>query len=307
MIKNTLAKKLNKNWKKNLFYISLIALPLLQFIIMYIVVNINSFVLAFRSYDAITRKWSWVGFYNFKNLFYDISTLPQLTHGFKNSLMAFAVRIIVGIPLALIFSYYIFKQFFGYKLFRILLFLPSVISAIVLIIMFKYYADALIPTILKKYFGIKMTGLLSDKETIFSTVLFFNIFISFGVSVLMYTSAMTSISTSSFEAAEIDGAGEFRQFALIALPQIVPTIAVFVTTTVATLFTDQLNLYSFFEAGAGHRYYTIGYYIYRSIQKATTYAEYPIISALGICITIVVAPLVLFIRWLFNKLDPMKV
>ena len=54
--KFSVAKK--KEW---LFYALMAALPILQFIIFYVVVNANSLVLAFKSYDRDTNVYGWVG------------------------------------------------------------------------------------------------------------------------------------------------------------------------------------------------------------------------------------------------------
>ena len=56
-------------WKKWLFYGCLIVLPLLQFAVMYVGVNFNSLIMAFRIYDFETDHWGWVGFQNFKDIF----------------------------------------------------------------------------------------------------------------------------------------------------------------------------------------------------------------------------------------------
>ena len=59
-----------KSAKSLWFYIAILALPVLQFCVFYIAVNINSFVLAFRNItlDGETKKYvfSWT-FDNFKN------------------------------------------------------------------------------------------------------------------------------------------------------------------------------------------------------------------------------------------------
>lgn len=57
------------NRRDILFYIALMAFPVLQFTVFYIVVNANSILLTFRSYDTMTGTVSWVGFENLKEAF----------------------------------------------------------------------------------------------------------------------------------------------------------------------------------------------------------------------------------------------
>ena len=299
-------KKRGKNLKSWLFYASLITLPLIQFCVMYLYVNFNSLVMAFRSYDMDTNSWSWVGFANFKSLFYDIKTLPELTYGFKNSLISWAVSLAISLPVSLFFAYYIFKGFRFSKAFRILLFVPSVISVSILTIIFKYYAETFMPQVLNGILGTRLRGFLSNKNTVFTTILFFNIFIGFGVSVLMYTGAMNGISESVIEAAKLDGVNTIQEFFCIVFPQIIGTVSVFLVTGIAGIFTNQLNLYSIFHSEAHARVYTIGYYLYRTIQQSTSYAQYPYCAALGSLVAVIVIPIILLVRWVLNKLDPLE-
>ena len=55
--------------KKLLFCLCVIALPVLQFMLCYVYVNFNSFILAFTKYDKITDTTSFAGFDNFELVF----------------------------------------------------------------------------------------------------------------------------------------------------------------------------------------------------------------------------------------------
>lgn len=296
--------------KKWAFYGCIIALPLAQFLIMYVYVNINSFLLAFRQYDPNTKTWTSLNFENFKMLFTDPVIKGYLQYAVPNSLKAWVTKVLVGTTLALAFAYYVFRKGIGSKFFRIALFLPSIISATVLITIFKFYVDDFISELLKAPLKEFLPGypkrLYSNKLTQFGTVLFFNIFVGFGSNVLMYTSAMTSLSDSIFEAGKIDGVNAFQEFFLLVLPQIVGTISVFFITGLSAIFVDQLNLYAFANHQAKNYSYTVGYYLYRSIQQAgSNYQSYSIPAALGMLITVIVAPIVLLARWGLQKIDPL--
>lgn len=299
-------KKKKGSWKNALFFWCLIGPALLQFAVMYVFVNFNSLLMAVRAYDIDSNTWSFIGFKNFEALFYDFSHLPELRDGLQNSFIAWGVSIAITLPLGLLFAYYIAKKFFGAGVFRVILFLPQIISANILVIIFKYYADAFLPTIINETFGTKLFGFLSQKESQFPSILIFNIYISFGVSVLMYTGAISAISKSILEAAELDGVNTVQEFILIVLPQIVGTVSVFVITGITVIFTNQLNLYSIYHKNAPSHLYTVGYYMYREIQAASSYAVYPKMAALGIVITVVVAPLIIGMRRLSKKLNPLE-
>ena len=160
-------KKKKGNWKNTLFFWCLIGPALLQFLVMYLFVNFNSLLMSVRAYDIESNTWYFIGFRNFESLFYDFSHLPELRDGLQNSFIAWGVSIAITLPLGLLFAYYIAKTFFGAGVFRVILFLPQIISANILVIIFKYYADAFLPTIINDTFGTKLFGFLSQKESQF--------------------------------------------------------------------------------------------------------------------------------------------
>ena len=307
--KQNLLKRKNRfsKIKKTLFFVCLIILPLTQFALMYVGVNINSIIMSFRKFDPLANEWSWNGLNNFKQVFNDLKYLPELTHGIWNSIIAFLIPFVIGVSLNLLFSYYIYKRRFGYKFFRIMLFMPSIVMAVIMATILKYYADRFVPDILNTIFNTNLTGFLSNKETIFPTLLIFSCYCGFGVPTLMYVGAMDAISPGVMEAATLDGAGEMRTFFSIVLPQIIPTISVFVTTSVAAIFTNQLSLYSFYGSSLPYQDISvIGYYMYRGVALATSYAEYPTLAALGLLCTAVTAPAVLLIRRFMERINPMN-
>ena len=153
---------------------------------------------------------------------------------------------------------------------------------------------------------IDIIGLISEKEYVLPTILFYNVFIGFGTSVLMYSNAMSGLNDSVIEAAQIDGVNSFSEFLYIVFPQIFSTVSVFLTTAVAGIFNNQLNLYSFFKDGSDY-VSSVGYYMYKEVAKAGgDYAVYPKLAALGLMTTAIIAPLVLIMRKIFTRIDPME-
>lgn len=101
----------------------------------------------------------------------------------------------------------------------------------------------------------------------------------------------------------MDGASPLQEFFKIVLPMIYPTITVFVTVGIAGIFTNQLGLFSFFGSSADVELYTFGYYLYKNVQGASV-ASYPYLSALGLLMTLVAAPITLAARCLMERFGP---
>ena len=292
----------NKQKKDIVFCLILLALPLIQFSVFYIGVNINSFVMVFQRYEvnAETGIGSYVfnGFKNFdtmiKQIYYDGIFLGAL----KNSLLAFVLVTLVGVTLALVFSLYIYKRMPLSSTFRVLLFAPSILSAVVTVTMFRYFVEDVIPVL----FHLEQ-GLLANQDTKFGTILFFNVWIGFGTQVLMYSGAMSGIDPSITEAARLDGAGPAREFFSIILPLIFPTLQTFLVAGVAGLFINQVNLLEFSGLWSEAKYMTVGYYLFKNAQSASS-GELPLLATYGVSLTLIAAPLTLLTRKLLDKYGP---
>ncbi|MBQ2986625.1 MAG: sugar ABC transporter permease [Tyzzerella sp.] len=304
---NKKRKKMGRG--KTIFYWSILAFPLLQFIIFYVGVNLNSFALAFQKFDYSGNGYTFVGFenlfQNFLDVFKEFQEAKYLQTAVWNSVLVFILGLVIGLSLGLLFSYYIYKKCALSKFYKTILFLPYIISSITLVIIYKYFVEQAVPEVVLKLFNIEMDGLLSNQNTEFGAILFFTIWTGFGVQTLIYSSSMSGISNEIVEAAKMDGITPLKEFLFIDIPIIAPTISVFVVSSVATLFVNQMNLFNFYGAEAPYGIYTIGYYIYRGVSAAgTTLSDYPYYAAFGLVMTMITIPITLIVRKVMNKLDP---
>lgn len=308
MILKSAHKKLGASDKKNILFICLVAaLPVLQFLIFYVGVNINSVIMAFQRYEIDESTniggYAWNGLDNFRRAFSELTRTGNMLRALGNSCVYFLVSVLVGITVSLIFSYYIYKRRKCASFFKVMLFLPSIISSIVLIIIFKQFANFAVPDIVGKIFGVNIGSLLNTDKTAFGTVLFYCIWFGCGSNVLIYLGTMNGIPESLVEACELDGANAFQEFIHVTLPSVYPTVSTFVITALAALFTADMGLYSFYSAEASYSIQTIGYYLLRE-TRAASFAGYPYLSALGIIFTAVTIPLTILLRKALEKFGP---
>jgi multiple sugar transport system permease protein len=164
---------------------------------------------------------SFVGLDNFIKAFHD--------ERFLNSLKVTAIFTGIEVPVqvlgAVVIAAFITKNNLKNKFFRAIYFLPVICSATVIGIMWRMILHSNIgfitATLQSMGFG-KINFLNSPKLTIF-VVAFISIWRSFGISVIIYVTAIQQVSVSLYEAAEMDGAGKVTQFIHITLPSIRPT------------------------------------------------------------------------------------
>ena len=186
---------------------------------------------------------------------------------------------------------------------RVMLFLPSIISSIVMVILFRNLVDNFIPAVVLRLGGEEVLGLLADHNTTMIVLIVYGILMGFGTNVLLLSGAMSAISTSITEAAQIDGANRWREFWHIVFPQVFPTFLTIFIISVANLFSNQLNLFSFYGAHADAQFSTIGYILYKRTLSAS-YAEYSDLAAIGIILTLIIVPITLGIRKFLEKVGP---
>ncbi len=281
-----------------LFYISFVGLPVIQFCIFYLAVNFKTIIFAFQKYDIYTNSYTFAGFENFIRFFKGDSqvwggkVMPSL---FSNSLILYACTLGLGTTLALMFSSYIYKKRIGAGAFRIILYIPHIVSAISIVVVYKFFISNF-----TKAIGIGDLYAPADK---FFPILFLAVYLSFGNNVLIYTSSMSGISESVVESAELDGCTGFREFIHITLPSIFPTLINFIVAGLALAFTDQMLIYSFVGESASANYSTVGLYLYYGTVKGNP-AFFPEISAVGVFLTIVVTTITYIVKYCLNKFGP---
>lgn len=287
-----------------LFYVLMMAWPILQFCVFYIAVKFNSIMYSFQRYDKLSGAVTWTLDY-VRNALKMMTTSPVLIDAMKMTLLFFVLFTGINTPLGLLFSYYIAKKQFAAGFFRVFLFLPSIICSVIMVLIYGNFVDVALPEIVRVTTGKTIGGLMSTKSTRFFAVMFYNLLVGFGVNVLMYSNAMSAISEDVVEAAHLDGATGIKEFWFVTLPSIYPTLVTFMITSLAGMFLNQYNLYSFFGSGEHFGLQTYGLYFYvQTLLADGSRAEYSQISAIGLWLTFIALPLTYGVKFLLEKFGP---
>ena len=295
------------------FYLLFIAFPLLHYLVFYVYINFNSFILAFKDYyvDDVTKTLTYknAGFANFVEGW---KVLGQNIKVIGNSLLMLAVQIFAITPVALLFSFYIYKKRPGTEFFRVMLFLPSVLSAVVFGLLYQYISDDVLGLVQTKIFGAKEpTYFLTGTKTRVFAVILFNVLIGFGVSVLTYSGTMSGINVSLIESAELDGCSPIQEFLHIVIPMIWPTVVTLMIVSFSRVFTEQWQVLTLLKRNPLNAE-NLGYFLYtRALdgdfvipRDQTNNLSYSVLSAIGLILTAIVLPLTLLMRWALNKYGP---
>lgn len=291
------------------FYCVFMAWPVLQFCVYYLGVNINSIIMSFQystiigegtsatihtdpfSLEQYRRAFEWLANPEFNNL---ISV----------SVSSFLVTTLIGTPLGLLFAFYIFKKLPFWSGFRVILFLPSILSGVVVAAMFRYFLVTSVP-----YLFPSVGNLLdATRELHFPVLMFYNIWVGFGTSVLMYSNKMSGIPDEIIESAHLDGATGIQEFWYIVLPLTYSTISVFMITGVAGICINQYGAYDMFAGNAVSSIKSIGYWFFKEVagkfKNVISSTELPYYSAIGVVLTLITVPVALGVRWALEHLGP---
>lgn len=291
------------------FCYAMVSLAVIHFVIFYVIVNFNSIILAFKEFTGYDENhieqyvWS---FANFKRFFEEIK-LPNsnMAIAVQNTLKYFLANILVTIPTSYLVSYLLFKKVKGYSVFRVIFFLPSVISAAVYVTVFKNFISVLGPLdVILSMFGYKLPALLSSPETATPTIIAYTIWTGFGINMILYEGAMQRVPKEVLEACVIDGGSWYHELFRVITPLVWPTLSTTIILAITGLFTSSGPILLFSEAGTvpgGNDTTTIAFFIFQKTQQGGA-LEYP--AAIGVFFTLVSIPLVVLVRKFFKKIDP---
>jgi raffinose/stachyose/melibiose transport system permease protein len=214
---NSKSIMLNADKRKwtNYLFIAPILILFLTFTIYPIIYN---FIISFHEWSGVGSDKLFVGFRNYQTLF-EGRILKKILSNF----VVFAITtIVIQAFLGIIFASLFYNNIRGSNTFRILFYLPAVVTSTVVGQVFSKFFEAN-----NGYLNnfLSMIGLgslrrtwLADPSLALGCVSFVNIWQWTGYSMLLYYAGMLNINRDVYEAAEIDGANKFQQFIRITFP-----------------------------------------------------------------------------------------
>lgn len=297
-----------KKRSEHLFLAIIFAFPILQFLVMYVGVNLNSILLAFKTYDQQTSSYYISGFGNFKEVFRIFSGDTFLLGTIKRGMTYYFFNTFLGMPINLAVAYLLYKKIRGAEFFRTVLFIPSLISSMAMVIMFQNFINEGITQLFIDWldYGVyDVPRFFTDPKIAFPVMIFYNLWIGVGGGMIIYMSAMSCVPVSVIEYGRLEGISLLREFVSVIFPMIYPTVALFFVTGLPGLFMGSGPLYAFYGDKAQPEMQTLAYYLFtRIVGENASYQQYPFASAVGLTTTFVMAPIVFTARKVLNHFDP---
>ena len=305
---------MNRKKTDALFIYGFLAWPLLHFFIFWFCMNIGTVADSFFEIMADGKSREFVKFDNYIEVLKIICGKKDRGilnyHGVLNSLTLIPLSLIINLPLTVLFAYGIYKKLPLHNTFRIVLFLPAVISSVVLCLAFRLALDNSSGILLQllRMIGlggdgsqfdtgiIPVGGFLGNEDTMWGTILVFSVWTGVNGNLIYFSSSMARLPESVFESAELDGATQLRQFISICIPLIWPTITTMSITLVAGVFSWMMP--SLLLTDGAPRATTIGLMVSQTVKNDKNNT---VISAFGVLIAVFGGALIMSFRYLMEK------
>lgn len=214
---------------------------IILYIVFMIIPAINVFRMSVFRWSGLSGNQTFVGLDNFRILSGDM----QFVRAFQNTILLFTLVTIVTMALALLMAALLTHvPIKGRDLYRLLIYIPNVLSVVVIAAMFSAIYDQRYGLI---NYSLEMANLeflqqvwMGDRRVVIYSIGIAMVWQSAGYYMVMYMAGMSNIPASLYEASSLDGATGIRQFFTITLPlvwtQIRTTLTFFVLSSVNLSF-----------------------------------------------------------------------
>ena len=242
----------------------------------------QTFLLSFLDYSKNIYSPEFIGLTNYAKLFQNPIFYKVLWNTFIYLFVAVPVLAIVPLFLAILIN----QKIRGVTLYKILIYLPVIVSIVVAAIAFKWlYADQGILNYIVTLIGLQPAGWLTDPNFALYSVIIVTIWKGIGYYMIIYLAALMSVPKELYEACDIDGAGFFTKHLTVTIPHIMPTIALVTTISCISAMKVFAEIYVMTKGGPLNSSKTIVYYIY---ERAFENLDLGYASAMAVVLLIIV-------------------
>ena len=280
-------KRLGKEEVQGILYANI---PLFGFCFFGLIPLLLSLYLCFNSFKGLrlhTAKF--VAWENFSEILQDEMFWQSLGN------TAFVlVAAVVALLLSLVISALIATNVRGAKGFKAIYFVPYVCSMVAITFMWKWIYDynyGVLNTTLMDWGWIQEPISWLGSAEYYRTAMFvLLVWSSTGFNIILLTAALVGVPKELHEAAQIDGAGEFRRFFSITLPLISPTIFyLLIMGLIGAL--QEFTRFQVMTSDGGPEYQgmTVVFYLYRQLFNASGGSDLGVASAMGWIIAVLIS------------------
>ena len=242
----------------------------------------QTFFLSFFDYSQNIYNAKFIALDNYTKLLHNPIFYKVMWNTFLYLIGAVPILVIFPLFLAILIN----QKIRGVTLYKILIYLPVIVSIVVAAIAFKWlYADQGIMNYFVTKLGFESIGWLTDPKYSIWSVIIVTIWKGIGYYMIIYLAALMSVPNELYEACDIDGAGFWKKHLTVTIPHIMPTIALVSTISAISAMKVFAEIYVMTKGGPLNSSKTIVYYIY---ERAFENLDLGFASAMAVVLLVIV-------------------
>jgi ABC-type sugar transport system permease subunit len=295
-----------KKLKQRIFIVSMLAYPVLHFLVFWVYVNFDAILLTFQRYILMDENFNfindyvWVGLDNYRIVITRIIQNEFTRDTVINSLLYFPLTCLVSLPLSIVFSYFIFKKVKLSNMFRVIFYLPSIIPVAVLTMAFKFSFNDMYGFVnrLLEMIGVENIPVWFGSKPWAQIMVFgYCVWAGLGFNIVMLSGSMSRLPSEILEYDKLEGLTLFQELRKVVIPMVWPTI----TTLFILGMTSVLTVYlqPLFLTNGALKTSTIYYEIYKGVLSNSNLSY---LSTFGLFCSIVYVPFIMLVRNLMNRM-----
>lgn len=212
---------LSMRTKRLLWVWSFLAVPILFYAIIRFYPTFQAFYLSLTNWDLV-RPPKLVWFANYIKLYKD----PQFWKVFKNTFLYLIVGTPISLVLAFTIAYFLDRVRFMHNFIRALYFLPFLTTAAAMAWVWRWFYQpppiGIINDVLAMV-GIPQQPFIRSTNQALYSIMVTSIWAGLGFQIIIFMAGLRAIPNTFYEAARIDGLGEWAILRKITLPLLKPT------------------------------------------------------------------------------------
>lgn len=242
---------------------------LLFYVILFFLPGVMGIGYSFTDWNAYSPEVNFVGLENYKNIFQANSNYGIfIKNTFIFTLISSVSKTSLGIALALLLTS---KKIWGKNVHRMLVFLPQVMSFLIIGLVFKnlfHPSRGFINVTLNTIgFDFLAQNWLGDLSYAFKSVLVVDAWKGSGYVMMVIIAGLNAISPAYYEAAAIDGASFWEKFRYVTMPLLKPVLISVTVLNITYGFRVFDLIYSLTNGGPGNATGVINTAVYSEFSK----------------------------------------
>lgn len=242
----------------------LFVLPALLFYSVFVVGSLISTVrLSFFEWDGASPNQQFVGLANYVTLVQDPLMWQSLLHNIVWILTTIFLPTTLGLILAVILAT---PNLRGITLFRVTFFMPSIVSLVVVSIVWSWIFNQSFGTFNGLLDSVHLPMLkrawLGDPNTVLGSLLTAGSWTHYGFCMVIFLAALQGIDRSYYEVAQIDGANTVQIFIHVTVPMLKNTVTLLVLNSMIGSFKVFDIIWATTKGGPYHSSEVVSTYLY---------------------------------------------